>query len=77
MAKQIKLEVASKKLAIFESLMDIEPIRYLDKGEKVSLVTDKEYYGGKHKDKPYYKVRSNLFEIGYVLAEGLSEITNK
>lgn len=65
------MKVASKKLALFETLMDIEPMRYLDKGEKVSLIAAMPYYGGKHKDKQYYKVRTNLFEIGYVLAEGL------
>lgn len=67
----IQKKVASKKLALFETLMDIEPVRYLDKGEKVSLIAETPYYGGKHKDKQYAKVRTNLFEIGYVLLEGL------
>lgn len=70
-------EVTTKKLALFETLMDTEPTRYLDKGDKVRLIQEMKYYGGKHGDKQYYKVQTPWYEVGYILAEGITEVTPK
>lgn len=75
MAKTI-LKVASRNLAFFETLCDIEPKRYLTEGEKVELIAMTTIYGGLHGDKEYLKVNSPTYGIGYMLSEGLEEVTN-
>ena len=67
-------EVSSRNLAFFETLMDTEPARYLNKGDKVKLLQEMDYYGGRHGDKRYYKVQTPWYEVGYILSEGLKEV---
>lgn len=69
------LQVASRNLAFFETLCDIEPKRYLNRGEKVELIATTTIYGGLHGDKEYFKVNSPTYGIGYMLSEGLEEVT--
>lgn len=75
MAKTI-LKVATRNLAFFETLCDTEPKRYLNKGEKVELIGTTKIYGGLYGDKEYFKVNSPSYGVGYMLSEGLEEVTN-
>lgn len=75
MSKTI-LQVKSRNLAFFETLCDIEPQRYLKHGERVELVSITTIYGGLHGDKEYFKVSSPDYGVGYMLSEGLEEVTN-
>ena len=44
-------------------------LRFLNEGEKVTLLEEKFYYRVPWSDKPYYKVKHNIYGEGYVLAE--------
>lgn len=43
--------------------------KYLEKGEKVSLIDEQFFYRSPWSDKPYYHVKHNIYGEGYVLAE--------
>lgn len=75
MARTI-LKVKSRNLAFFETLCDIEPIRYLKAGEKVELISSTAVYGGVHGDKEYLKVSSPSYGVGYMLSDGLEEVNH-
>ena len=68
----------SKNLGFFASLDDVvigEPKYYLKPREQVErIVTDNPIYGGLYGDKEYFKVTSSKYGIGYMLAEGLTEV---
>ena len=65
--------VAAKKLAFWESLIDIcdEPARYLKEGETVTVLGDSVIYGGRFGDREYFKVNHHVYGMGYMLKEGL------
>lgn len=68
-----KARVAAKKLAFWESLIDIcdEPARYLKEGETVTVLGDSVIYGGRFGDREYFKVNHHVYGMGYMLKEGL------
>lgn len=68
-----KARVAAKKLAFWESLIDIcdEPVRYLKEGETVTVLGDSVIYGGRFGDREYFKVSHHVYGMGYMLKEGL------
>lgn len=68
-----KAKVATKKLAFWESLIDltVEPTRYLKEGETVFIVGTATTYGGIFGDKEYYKVDHPTYGVGYMRTEGL------
>ena len=68
-----KARVAAKKLAFWESLIDIcdEPARYLKEGDTVTVFGDSVIYGGRYGDKEYFKANHHVYGMGYMLKEGL------
>lgn len=74
MAQKTTLQVAARNLGFWESLCDIEPIRYLKHFETVILIAQTSVYGGIHGDKEYLKVKHPLYGVGYMLKEGLEEV---
>lgn len=74
--EKTQAKVAAKKLAFWESLIDLEaePTRYLEKNEKVTILGSASVYGGIFADKEYYKVSHNIYGMGYMRKEGLEQI---
>jgi hypothetical protein len=74
--EKTQAKVATKKLAFWESLIDLEaePTRYLEKNEKVTILGSASVYGGIFADKEYYKVSHHIYGTGYMRKEGLEQI---
>lgn len=76
MAQKRTLKVAARNLAFWESLCDIDPVRYLKRNDTVSVINESTVYGGEQGDREYYKVKHPLYGVGYMLKEGLEEVQN-
>lgn len=68
-----KVTIKARQLAFWETLMDVEPIRYLNRGDCVEIVGSVTMYGGTFADKEYYKVRHQFYGVGYMLKAGLDD----
>lgn len=67
---QRKLTVKQRNLAFWDDITKESDVpKYLEKGETVTLLDEKFYYGAPWADKPYYKVNHYIYGDGYVLAE--------
>ena len=69
----------SKTLGFFSKLEDTicgEPKYFLKTKERIERIAISPIYGGKYRDKEYFKVTSPKYGIGYMLAEGLEEVTS-
>lgn len=71
--ERIKAKVATKKLAFWETLIDVtdEPAKYLKEGESVVILGNATTFGGVFGDKEYYKVEHPAYGVGYMRTEGL------
>jgi hypothetical protein len=71
--EKTKAKVTTKKLAFWETLIDVagEPTRYLQEGEKVTILGNATTFGGLFGDKEYYKVEHPTYGVGYMRTEGL------
>lgn len=74
--EKIKAKVTTKKLAFWESLIDVEaePARYLKENEVVTILGNVSVFGGIQGDKEYCKVSHNLYGVGYMRKEGLEVV---
>lgn len=79
MLNPVKAKVTARKLAFWESLIDVEgePKRYLEKGEQLYIVGNATTsYAGLFGDKEYFKVQHHVYGLGYVRKEGLEVMQN-
>lgn len=74
--ERIKAKVVTKKLAFWESLVDLEaePARYLPENDTVTIISNVNVFGGIHGDKEYCKVAHHLYGMGYMRKEGLEVV---
>lgn len=66
------LVVKFKKLAFWNDISedsDTVTSKYLDEGDKLTLLEEKYYYRAPWSDKPYYRVSHHIYGEGYCLAE--------
>jgi len=69
---QRTLTVKQRNLAFwYDITKESNAPKYLKKGETVTLLDAKFYYGAPWADKPYYKVNHHIYGDGYVLAEAV------
>ena len=71
-SKKRTLIVKFKKLALWTDITDENETvtsRYLDEGDKLTLLEEKFYYRAPWSDKPYYHVNHHVYGDGYCLAE--------
>ena len=67
---QRTLMVKQRKLAFWDDITKESNVpKKKKKGETVTLLDEKFYYGAPWADKPYYKVNHYIYGDGYVLAE--------
>lgn len=74
--EKIKAKVTTKKLAFWESLIDLEaePARYLNENDTVTIISNVNVFGGIQGDKEYCKVSHSLYGVGYMRKEGLEVV---
>lgn len=78
--RKFKVSDNSKKIAFFRDIKDCDlpPKNYLKSGTVVE-VNDAipTVYSGKYGDKEYFKVSHPDYGAGYMLKEGLEEVTSR